>query len=97
MVALTETHGDDLRELVPDDLRDIQADAYQNQKDADLWVTDVPVCLNCQSPNVVAYGGGKQVVRVDGVDLVGETCHDCEQETVQVLEVHDTDQEETDG
>jgi hypothetical protein len=88
---LTETHGDTIRDLVPDDLADIQADAYRDGEDADLWASDIPVCVNCQSANLAAYGGGKQVVRVNGVDLVADQCHDCDQMTVQVLDVHDQD------
>lgn len=77
----------DLDDTIPDDVRDRQRTAVQTTPDADLWVTDVPVCLHCGAANLCAYGGGKATLEVDGHTLVAETCADCGQETVHILEV----------
>lgn len=70
---------------VPDNLDDLKSKAWAETKGADLWVTDIPVCLSCHTANVTAYGGGKETLTVGGYVLVAETCADCEQETIQVL------------
>lgn len=74
-----------LRPLVPDDLPEIQDQAFAECEDAGLWVTDVPYCLNCHTAHVTAYGGGKQKLTVQEYEIVADDCPHCGMTTIHVL------------
>lgn len=76
----------EVAELVPEDFHERQQEAFRKTEDAHLWVTDLPMCLGCQTVITTAYGGGKVVIELDDYKLVGDTCPECEQMTPMVLE-----------
>lgn len=82
----TDETSDTLADRVPDNVREMQTTAMRDADPEGYWATDAPVCLNCRTVNVTAYGGGKRMMKVDGKTYVAEECHDCEQPTIQYLQ-----------
>lgn len=73
---------DDSQPTITEDVRRAAQHAFHSTTDADLWATHVLICSDCESFNLVAYGGAQASIASDGLPI-SETCHDCETKTRQ--------------